>query len=47
MAAGSSNEQRKPIGQRKPIDQWGETTIPPGESRDVMLAVGESYSSIT
>lgn len=41
MNAGSSNNQRKPI------EQWGDTTIRPGESKDVMLAVGESYSSIT
>lgn len=32
---------------RKPIDQWNGETIPAGESRDVKLAVSESYSSMT
>ena len=32
---------------RKPIDNWFGEEIPAGESRDVMLAVGESYSSMT
>lgn len=31
----------------KPIDEWHGTKIPPGESRDVTLAVSESYSSMT
>lgn len=29
---------------RKPIDTWNAERIPPGESRDVELALGESYS---
>lgn len=33
--------------QRMPIDQWNGETILPGESRDVKLAVSESYSSMT
>lgn len=33
--------------ERKPIDDWNGETIPPGESRDIYLAVGESYSSMT
>ncbi|QDT41800.1 Succinylglutamate desuccinylase / Aspartoacylase family protein [Gimesia alba] len=32
---------------RKPIDQWNGESIPAGESRDVKLAVSESYSSMT
>ena len=32
---------------RKPIDQWFGETIPAGESRNVTLAVSESYSSMT
>ncbi|QDU49348.1 succinylglutamate desuccinylase/aspartoacylase family protein [Gimesia panareensis] len=32
---------------RKPIDQWNGDPIPPGTSRDVKLAVSESYSSMT
>lgn len=32
---------------RKPIDDWNGENIPPGESRNVKLAVGESYSSMT
>lgn len=32
---------------RKPIDQWNGRSIPVGESRDVKLAVGESYSGLT
>lgn len=32
---------------RKPIDSWNGDTIPAGESRNVMLAVSESYSSRT
>ncbi|WP_232103668.1 succinylglutamate desuccinylase/aspartoacylase family protein [Gimesia algae] len=32
--------------QRKPIDQWNGDTIPAGQSRDVKLAVSESYSSM-
>tara|TARA_R110002111_G_scaffold234274_3_gene295290 strand:- start:5013 stop:6167 length:1155 start_codon:yes stop_codon:yes gene_type:complete len=32
---------------RKPIDQWNGETIPAGSSRDVKLAVSESYSSMT
>jgi len=31
---------------RKPIDVWNGETIPPGSSRDVKLAVSESYSSM-
>ena len=33
--------------QRKPIDEWSGQQIAPGESRDVTLAVSESYSSMT
>lgn len=33
--------------QRKPIDEWNGKAIPAGESRDVYLAVSESYSSMT
>lgn len=33
--------------ERKPIDDWNGVTIAPGESRDVRLAVSESYSSMT
>ncbi len=33
--------------QRKPIDEWNGMAIAAGESRDVYLAVGESYSSMT
>lgn len=33
--------------ERKPIDQWNGESIPAGESRDVKLAVSESYSSMT
>ena len=33
--------------QRKPIDDWQGQPIPAGESRDVWLAVGESYSGLT
>ena len=32
---------------RKPIDNWFGEEIPAGESRDVMLAVSECYSSMT
>jgi len=32
---------------RKTIDEWQGVRIEPGESRDVHLAVGESYSSLT
>jgi len=32
---------------RKPIDLWYGETIPPGTSRNVKLAVSESYSSMT
>jgi len=32
---------------RKPIDKWLGEEIPAGESRNVMLAVSESYSSMT
>ena len=32
---------------RKPISPWFGEEIPPGESRDVTLAVSESYSSMT
>lgn len=33
--------------QRKPIGKWNDQTIAPGESRDVKLAVSESYSGMT
>lgn len=33
--------------ERKPIGEWNSDAIPPGESRDVRLAVSESYSSMT
>jgi predicted deacylase len=33
--------------QRKSIADWNGTLVPAGESRDVMLAMGESYSSTT
>ena len=33
--------------ERLPIDVWNGEPIPPGESRDVKLAVSESYSSMT
>ena len=33
--------------ERKPIDEWNGEVISAGESRDVSLAVGESYSSMT
>lgn len=33
--------------ERKPIDEWNGDQIPLGTSRDVKLAVGESYSSMT
>ena len=33
--------------QRKPIDDWFGEKIPAGESRDVVLHVSESYSSMT
>jgi len=36
----------KPL-ERKPIDEWFGEKIPPGESRNVTLAVGESYSGMT
>ena len=32
---------------RVPIDRWNDESIPAGESRDVTLAVGESYSGMT
>lgn len=32
---------------RKPIDEWHGEEIPAGETRNVTLAVGESYSSMT
>ncbi len=32
---------------RKSIDEWNGTTIKPGESRNVKLAVGEAYSGVT
>lgn len=32
---------------RKPIDEWNGESISPGQSCDVTLAVGESYSSMT
>jgi predicted deacylase len=32
---------------RKPIDNWNGQTIAPGESKDISLAVGESYSGMT
>tara|TARA_R110002095_G_scaffold71763_2_gene61062 strand:+ start:859 stop:2013 length:1155 start_codon:yes stop_codon:yes gene_type:complete len=35
------------LRKRKPIDQWNGETIPAGSSRDVKLAVSESYSSMT
>jgi hypothetical protein len=38
------NDSRRP---RKPIDVWNGEPIPPGESRDVKLAVSESYSGMT
>ena len=33
--------------QRKPVDFWNDQSIPLGTSRDVTLAVSESYSSMT
>ncbi|MEZ6123695.1 MAG: M14 family metallopeptidase [Planctomycetaceae bacterium] len=33
--------------QRRPMDEWGDQRIPPGEARDLHLAVSESYSGIT
>ena len=33
--------------ERKPIDTWNGEPIPRGEARDVKLALGESYSSMT
>jgi len=35
------------LRRRKPISEWFGEEIPPGESRDVELAVSESYSSMT
>ena len=32
---------------RKPIDEWSDQKVLPGESRDVFLAVSESYSGMT
>ncbi|MCA9174225.1 MAG: succinylglutamate desuccinylase/aspartoacylase family protein [Planctomycetales bacterium] len=37
----------KRIRRLKPIDEWNGESIQPGESRDVKLAVSESYSSMT
>lgn len=37
----------KKTRERKSIDTWNGEEIPPGESRNVMLAIGESYSSRT
>lgn len=37
----------KDARQQKPVDNWNGVTIPLGESRDLKLAVGESYSSMT
>lgn len=34
-------------GKRKPVDDWNGQSIPPGESRDIRLAVSESYSGLT
>lgn len=31
----------------KPIDDWNGETVAPGETRDIMLAVSESYSGMT
>lgn len=33
--------------ERKPVSEWNGESIQPGESRDVKLAVSESYSSMT
>ena len=35
------------LRERRPIDEWNGETVPAGESRDIYLAVGESYSSMT
>jgi len=32
---------------RKPIDNWNGQKVPPGESKDIFLAVSESYSGMT
>lgn len=34
-------------GRRRNIENWQGQTIPPGQSRDLFIAVGESYSGIT
>lgn len=34
-------------GERKSIEQWCDVSIAPGETRNVQLAVSESYSSLT
>ena len=44
MADAISMSEERP---RKTINDWQGTTIPPGESRDVNLAVSESYSGRT
>lgn len=33
--------------ERRPIDRWNETTIAPGENRDLELKIAESYSGRT
>ncbi len=31
---------------RRPVETWGKTRIPPGEGRDVSIAVSEGYSGL-
>jgi len=36
-----------PLLQRKSVDDWNGTKVPPGESQDIDLAITESYSGMT
>ena len=44
---GSKAGAKAKPANRKPIDTWQGETIPPGESRDLTLPIGESYSGMT
>ena len=40
------NKQERKQSSRKPIDRWGKDTIAPGETKNVMVTVSESYSGM-
>jgi predicted deacylase len=46
-ASGKTPKEPESPREKKPIGIWGEVRVEPGESRDVYVTIGESYSGAT